>query len=52
MSIEEIKAEHSGQHVEEFDAGEGMVDVIVWETEADSVDDDGSQAIARYHIPA
>lgn len=47
ISIEEVKAAHAGAHIQSFDAGE-YYDTIVWACEEDSVNDDGSNAIARY----
>lgn len=59
-SLNQIKARHIGQYIEINDAGMiwddateqnvQALDVIVWECEDDSENDDGSMAIARYLI--
>ena len=60
MTLEEIYEMHPGKHIQEFHAGlrflidldreADCLDVIVWDTEDDSENDDGGKAIARYLI--
>ena len=52
-TIEEVKAAHAGAHIQSFDAGRNedgvrVYDTIVWASEEDAANDDGSNAIARY----
>lgn len=52
-TIEQVKANHPGAHVQSFDAGRNedgieIYDTIVWATEEDAANDDGSNAVARY----
>lgn len=60
ITIDEIEARHQGCHIlsnslgliwdEGTDTNVEAEDVLVWATEADSIDDDGSKAIARYTV--
>ena len=60
LTLGDIYEMHPGKHIQEFDAGlrwfpdldreVDCLDVIVWDTEGDSENDDGGKAIARYLI--
>lgn len=61
LTLGEIHDTYQGHYIGVFDAGMvydpgtgknvDCVDVIVWESEEASVDDDGGNAVARYTIP-
>ena len=61
-TLADIMLEHRGAHIETLDVnpvyepdGAGItqvIEVIVWPTEADSIDDDGTHAIERVLIRA
>jgi hypothetical protein len=46
-----IRELHPDAYTQAFAANDGY-DVIVWATEADSINDDGAKAIARYTVAA
>jgi len=60
MTMSEIEEKHKGQFVWSNDAGMvwdeesetdvRALDVLVWDTEEESENDDGSKAVARYLI--
>lgn len=61
-TIEQIRADHEGCYIQTNDAGlvydyatnseVRALDVLVWASEEESEDDDGTHAIARYIIRA
>ena len=62
ITMTEIEERHAGQVIDSFDAGViydersqsevQATDVLVWESEAEAENDDGSKAVARYLIRA